>query len=89
MTIEYTSCSVCGCEFNGVHPGPFFDEEETLWIWLELIYANIIPYDLLVAAKERDDRAHAAQLASRHFVHNLTPPKRLKKSGSGKRRGTH
>ncbi len=73
MTIQYTCCSVCGCEFNGVHSGPIFDEEETLWIWLELIDANIIPFDLLVAAKERADRAHAALLSSGHIWTKLPP----------------
>jgi hypothetical protein len=89
MTIHDGCCSVCGCEFNGVHPGPIFDEEETLWISQELIDANILPYDLLVAAKERADRARAAQLSCGHIWNEFTPPKRLKKSSSGKRRGTH
>ncbi len=68
MTIQDKCCSVCGCEFNGVHPDPISDQEENLWIWLELIDANIIPYDLLVAAKERADKARALFLSSGQFL---------------------
>jgi hypothetical protein len=73
MTIQDTCCSVCGCEFNGVHPDPISDQEENLWIWLELIDANIIPYDLLVAAKERADKARAQQISHGHIWTNLPP----------------
>lgn len=68
MTIQDKCCSVCGCEFNGVHPDPISDQEENLWIWLELIDANIIPYDLLVAATERADKARALFLSSGQFL---------------------
>ena len=71
MTIQDKCCSVCGCEFNGVHPDPISDQEENLWIWLELIDANIIPYDLLVAAKERADKARALFLSSGQFLTKL------------------
>jgi|HubBroStandDraft_1064217.scaffolds.fasta_scaffold777764_1 hypothetical protein len=48
-------------------------QEENLWIWLELIDANIIPYDLLVAAKERADKARAQQISHGHIWTNLPP----------------